>query len=306
MTRVSDTTTLLSRNASGEPANLRAESGHFSGGSGCYVDIESTASNLEEPERQGLSGSQAYVLDRCAATPKFTLASLDEAGNIFNTAFGGYEAPTVTADGDEAIFAGETAEERNFHVYLRNLGAGTTSIVDRASGASGAVADAQVQNLAISATGCRVVFSSAATNLVAGSAPGLAEELEPSEVYVRQLAPCHPAAAQPPSATPTPAPLALGPPWRDQAGGELPRPQGALVGLRRPRRGAGPDPEAAERTPSRLAAAEDADGGGGPRRGSVKVRLPALGAGRYRFKLRLLGDPDNPTLTRRLAVGGRH
>jgi len=36
--------------------------------------------------------------------------------------------------------------------------------------------------------------------------------------------------------------------------------------------------------------------------GVAEAQLPRLPAGRYRLKLRLQGDPDNPTLTLRLPV----
>ena len=37
--------------------------------------------------------------------------------------------------------------------------------------------------------------------------------------------------------------------------------------------------------------------------GPLKVAVRALAPGRYRLKLRLQGDPDNPTLTRELEIG---
>jgi hypothetical protein len=38
--------------------------------------------------------------------------------------------------------------------------------------------------------------------------------------------------------------------------------------------------------------------------GPIEVKFSALAPGRYRIKFRLQGDPDNPTMTRHLGVGG--
>ncbi len=188
-----DTTTLLSQNALGEPADLATYGGNLSGGAGCFGALLSSATNLLEPRRSGIEGGQGqtYVFDRCAAAGTVALTSVQEGGELFVVSDGGYEAPTVTADGGKAAFAASTDGSCGCRLYLRDLAAGTTTRLDRASGATGALANQEVQYFGIAASGCRVAFASRATNLVAEAAPGLAEELEPVEVYVRQLAPCH-------------------------------------------------------------------------------------------------------------------
>jgi hypothetical protein len=305
-----DTTTLLSQNALGEPADLATYGGNLSGGAGCFGDFLSGATNLLEPQRSEVEGGQGqtYVFDRCASAGAIALTSVQEGGELFVVSDPGYEAPTVTADGNEAVFAASTDGSCGCRLYLRDLAAGTTTQLDRASGPAGALANQEVQYFGIAASGCRVAFSTRATNLVAEAAPGLAEELEPTEIYVRQLAPCHSEEVKSPPAGggSAPAPVAPGGALRakkitaghlgrktlwlvfDGAGQARIRIQ-AQVGRRHGWR------QAKAKIVTAVAA------------GPLKVTLPPLAAGRYRLKLRLQGDPDNPTLTRRLTVapGGR-
>jgi hypothetical protein len=183
-----DTTSLLSQNANGEAGDSNSFGGSFSGGSGCFLDLESSAANLLEPTASGVPGGQTYVIDRCAEPPTISLVSLREGGALAAFSYSGFESPAVTADGGEALFAAEFPSSGCCHLYLRDLGAGTTTTLDRAGGAAGALADEEVQYFAIAANGCRVAFSTAATNLGAGTPPDPGDE--PTEVYVRQLAPC--------------------------------------------------------------------------------------------------------------------
>jgi WD40-like Beta Propeller Repeat len=303
-----DTTTLLSQNALGEPADLGTYGGNLSGGAGCFGDFLSGATNLLEPQRSEVEGGQGqtYVFDRCAPAGAIALTSVQEGGELFVVSDPGYEAPTVTADGKQAVFAASTDGSCGCRLYLRDLAAGTTTVLDRASGAAGALANQEVQYFGIAASGCRVAFSTRATNLVAEAAPGLGEELEPTEIYVRQLAPCQTEEVKSPPAGggSTPVPAAPGAVARASkvSAGHLGRKALWLVFD-----GAG---QARVRIQAQL----------GRRRGwhqakalivktsaagPVEVALPRLTAGRYRLKLRLQGDPDNPTLTRHLTVRGR-
>jgi hypothetical protein len=300
---VEDTTTLISQNAAGEVADASAY-GELSGGAGCFGTMETDATNLTTPPLVLAGSSQVYLFDRCAPTGTFSLISLQADGSQFYFSVGSFQASTVNADGTEALFKGSTNGSCGCHLYLRDLAAGTTTGVDLASGAGGELADAETQNFALSANGCRAVFATRATNLVAQAAPGVAEELEPTELYVRQLAPCHPQVAQPPaggSPAPSPgAPVTLG---ATKVGlGHLSRkalwlsfdgPGQARVRIQRLRGGRHHGWRQVKALTVTASAA-----------GSVKVKLPALGAGRYRFKARLQGDPDAPTLTRKLTVAG--
>jgi hypothetical protein len=182
-----DTTTLLSRNALGEAGDNNSFGGGFSA-DGCFLSLESSASNLLEPAESGLPVNQTYVLDRCAEPPAITLAGKAESGTIASFSYSAFEAPAITAGGGVAAFAAEFPTSRCCHLYLRDLGTGKTTILDRASGEAGALADEQVQYFAVAASGCRVAFATAATNLGAGAAPDPGED--PTEVYARQVAPC--------------------------------------------------------------------------------------------------------------------
>lgn len=299
-----DTTTLLSQNALGEPADLAAYGGGLSGGAGCYGEIESTATNLLEPGRSGIEGGQTYVFDRCAAARAITLTSVQEGGAPFFISNAGYEAPTVTADGSEAVFAGSTDGSCGCRLYLRDLAAGTTTPVDRASGVAGAPANQEVQYFGIAANGCRVAFATRATNLVAEAAPDPGEE--PTELYVRQLAPCREEAKGPPAGgggSPAAPPVAVVPRATKVTSGHLGRktlwlvfdgPGQARIRIQAQVTGRR---HGWHQVKSLIAKAVAA--------GPVKVALPRLASGPYRLKFRLQGDPDNPTLTKRLNVGRR-
>ncbi len=65
-------------------------------------------------------------------------------------------------------------------VYVRDIDAGTTTLVSRANGADGAVSNGQVEAPSISASGQQVVFRSAATNFGVADGKG--------HIYVRDLA----------------------------------------------------------------------------------------------------------------------
>ncbi|MFN8122255.1 MAG: hypothetical protein U0237_07470 [Thermoleophilia bacterium] len=85
----------------------------------------------------------------------------------------------VSADGRFVVFTSGAdaldpgaADDAGIHCYLRDTVSGTTTLLDRADGASGAVADADCQNPAISPDGSAVAFTSAASNLVPGDTNG--------------------------------------------------------------------------------------------------------------------------------------
>ncbi|HEX4732143.1 MAG TPA: hypothetical protein VH299_12800 [Solirubrobacterales bacterium] len=300
-----DTTTLLSQNALGGPADLATYGGGLSGGAGCYGDFVSNATNLLEPERSGIEGGQGqtYVFNRCAPVGTIALTSVQEGGELFFISDAGYEAPTVTADGTQAVFAASTDGSCGCQLYLRDLAAGTTTQLDRASGPAGALADGEVQYFGIAASGCRVAFATRATNLVPEAAPDPGEE--PTELFVRQLAPCRNEEPKSPSAGGSPtAPIGAGVPRATKVSpGHLGRkalwlvfdgPGQARVRIQALVSGRHHGWHQAKALIAKAAAA-----------GPVKVTLPRLTAGRYRLKFRLQGDPDNPTLTKQLTVGGR-
>lgn len=90
-----------------------------------------------------------------------------EAGRSVS-ADGRFVAFTSGADGLDPT----TADDTGVHCYLRDTVTGTTTLIDRAAGADGAVADADCADPAVSPDGTAVAFTSAAANLVPGDVNG--------------------------------------------------------------------------------------------------------------------------------------
>jgi Tol biopolymer transport system component len=180
-----NTTTLLSRNGNGAAGDRSSTFPTFSGGEGCQVEFSSIALNLLEPDPTAVGGEQAYVADRCTAPTTIELVSRTASGTIADYGSGGYAAAALSADGGKALFAGLLGGSGDWHLYLRDRVAGTTQLLDRASG-DGAPANAEAQLYAISANGCRAVFATAAGNLSPAPPAGS------TQVYVRQLQRCAP------------------------------------------------------------------------------------------------------------------
>lgn len=290
-------TTMFSRSAPTEaaPAGEQGNGESFEPvfvGAGCRVGFTSEATNL------GAAGGtifQAYVRDTCAATPSTAVVGLDVDGSSFA------EAALLGASGDGrlVLITGEDPLAPR-HLYLRNLGAGQTTLLDRASG-GGALADRPVEQGVLSANGCRAAFTSPATNLTADPPPSGGPS-NPLQVYVRQLAPCQPAAEEGGHGN-LPTGKAI-----------LPRPaRVSIVKLRPPslRLAFSAAAKAAvhldrrlfdegrrrwRRVRSFVVSAEAA--------GEVRVALPGLRPGRYRLSVRLRA-PDSPTLRRVFTVPAR-
>ncbi|MCC6830380.1 MAG: PD40 domain-containing protein [Thermoleophilia bacterium] len=88
----------------------------------------------------------------------------------------------VSADGRLVVFTSGadgldpgTADDAGIHCYVRDTLTGATTLLDRADGAAGPVADADCANPAISPDGTAVAFTSAAGNLVPGDTNGAAD-----------------------------------------------------------------------------------------------------------------------------------
>lgn len=182
------TTTLLSANSLGEPGGGNSATATISGAGGCFVEFSSTAGNLLLPATTPANGEQAYLADRCSEPPTISLLSITTDGSLAGIGQASFASPGARDDGSDAVFMAQFGAFGCCHLYLREVGAGTTTQLDRATGETGAVADGELEFFAISANGCRAVFESRATNLVAALAPDPGEE--PTEAYVRQLAPC--------------------------------------------------------------------------------------------------------------------
>lgn len=307
------TTTLLSANSLGEPGEASSATASLAGPDGCWVEFSSIADNLLAPAG-GPGGEQAYLKNRCASPPTVSLVSRTTAGAPAVFAQASFIGPGVSDDGGKAVFAGQFGLSGCCHLYLRDVGAGTTTQLDRATGETGAVADGELEFFAISASGCRAVFASRATNLVAEAAPDPAEE--PTEVYVRQLAPCVGSnvegegpgtGADPGSGAPLAANLNSSPVPAATAAkiatvrslkvvagrvlADVDGPATFTVRIRRlvtaPRR----DWPLVRTTSLATSAA-----------GRTSIPLPKLGPGTYRLNIHLAGMPEGESFVRRLTV----
>lgn len=192
------TTTLLSKTAlAGEPGNQESGEPVLAGGDGCEVAYESTATNLYPAAKTATA--EIYLTDVCSTPTSTTLVS--RADGTEGAPLGaGTEVPLplgASEDGRYILFAATfeahgTGPAAKKHLYIRDLDTGHTTLVDRASGPEGEIANQQPEAGAISANGCRVAFATRATNLTA-QAPPLND---PFETYIRQLAPCQPPAEE--------------------------------------------------------------------------------------------------------------
>ncbi len=292
---------------SGEPADGEAYEAVFVGSSDCQVAfLGEGTTNLSPSGGDPLRG--VYLRDFCGSRPTTTLISLNEEGEPFEQAL----FPTTTADGQVAFLAQfEFFEPR--HLFLRDPATQRTTLLDRATGEEGEPANGEIvdQGAAlVAAGGCRAIFTTNANNLFSEE---VALPATP-QTFVRQIAPC--------KVTPPPPGKSGPPPAADRAAPETGLAPAAsspalaksvgVVGLsRRAVRISFDGPGRARVRIQRLAA----NGRGSWKlvkslyvdavaAGVVRVRLPQLPAGRYRLKLRLQGDPDNPTLSRRLPASG--
>jgi Tol biopolymer transport system component len=174
-------TTLVSRvGGDGKAANANSTQPSISA-DGRYIAFVSRASNLVPEAKSGLI--EIFVKDMQTGTVTLVSRADGPAGAVADDhAF----APSISADGRYVAFRSSarnlSPDDTAFNdVYVRDLSAGTTLLVSRASGASGAAADGESTSSAISADGRHVAFASTAHNLTAD--PSTAE----SAVFVRDL-----------------------------------------------------------------------------------------------------------------------
>jgi hypothetical protein len=195
-----NTTTLVSKAPAGEAGNEASEEPILAGADGCEVAFESAATNLYPAA--AVSAPQIYLTDLCASPVSTMLVSradgeegapVDEGGGV--TALGASE------DGRYILFEGTldahgTGSASEGRLYVRDLTAGHTTLIDRASGAEGELANEHREQGAlsavISANGCRVAFVTRATILTEPMPP----VNEPFETYIRQLARCEESASE--------------------------------------------------------------------------------------------------------------
>ena len=98
---------------------------------------------------------------RQAASKVAHTATSRPAGAPFGDAYGG----RLSGDGRWLVFTWVARDGSGSHVYLTDLATGATTLVDRAAGATGAVANGFSSHPAVSGDGRFVAFSSSARNL---------------------------------------------------------------------------------------------------------------------------------------------
>jgi Tol biopolymer transport system component len=167
--RQTHTTTRVSVSTSGAQASAGATPADSSSPSisadGRYVAFLSNATNFVSGAATAIN--RVYLRDRQASTTN--AVSVSSGGTLANQSS---SEPTISADGNIVAFAsGATnlvANDTNgvLDVFVRNRAAATTSRVSVDS--SGAQANGSSLSPALSADGRYVVFTSSATNLVAG------------------------------------------------------------------------------------------------------------------------------------------
>jgi Tol biopolymer transport system component len=151
-------------------------------GDGRYVAFSSRAKNLSSAAKNGRR--QIFVKD--VKTGAVTLVSRAD-GAAGAVADGNSYDPSISADGRYVAFASwaenVAPDDTAFNdVFVRDLAAGTTTLVSRASGAAGAAGDNESTDPAISADGRHVAFVSSANNLTADDA-----KAAQTDIFVRDL-----------------------------------------------------------------------------------------------------------------------
>ncbi|MFL5847021.1 MAG: TolB family protein [Solirubrobacteraceae bacterium] len=130
------------------------------------------------------AAGDAYVRDIVSDTTE--LASRAD-GSATNTGDGTTSAAAISGDGKRVGFLSSSTDlgdgdtDAFTNVHLRDLAANTTTLVDRADGATGAKAVGHAYGVSLDRTGNRVAFESTASGLE----PGLVSSM--LEVYVRDV-----------------------------------------------------------------------------------------------------------------------
>ena len=180
----SATTTLVSRatGASGAKGNGASFLSSISS-DGTKIAFTSVATNLNAADSD--SSNDVYLRDLSANTTTLLSRANGASGAKGNGASG---FPTISADGQEVAFESSStnlaAADTDFFndIYVRDIGANTTTLASRASGAAGPSGNGSHLLASISADGTRVAFQTSSTNL----AP--ADTDATSDIYVRDLA----------------------------------------------------------------------------------------------------------------------
>lgn len=160
--------------ASGGSSNVSAD--------GRYVAFTSGSDSLSNEDDDRLSNG--YVRDVYAGRTILVSRASGAAGAAANGTTSGI---AISADGTHVAFSSQATNlspddaDTTSDTYVRDLATGTTVLASRADGAGGAKANAGTSTGGLDADGSRVVFSTTATNLGAGSDPD-------GDIFVRDLA----------------------------------------------------------------------------------------------------------------------
>lgn len=287
-------TAMVSRSEEGEAGEGESFEPVFVGDEGCRVGFTSEAPNLVTDAAPAYG---AYLGDVCGETSSMELVSRDAEGDPFDVGI----FSSGTANRDQVLFTTEAEFPLLGHLYLQDLDGGDLSIVDRASGVAGEVADASAQRGAAADNGCRIAFTSGATNLSEPGAPG-----GTVQAYVRQLAACDPPpeGEEPPTQEggSSPAPIAAPGPARTWSSlKRLNRRRLVLafsgagqVRIRIQKR-VGKPPRRGWRLVRKTVVRKGAAG-------RYRVGMPKLGPGRYRLTFRFVGTGTSRQVVKRIAV----
>jgi Tol biopolymer transport system component len=177
-----NSTTLVSRPDGATSRGPNAISNHPAiSADGRYVAFVSDASGLAPGAVSGVTN--VFLRDLALGTTTLVSRAPDGSGGD-----GSSSAPSISADGRYVAFLSEasnmSAEDRNGikNVFVRDLVAGTTTLVSRAPGLHGAGALGLSLSASISADGNRIAFATASPNLSDEDADAT------TDVFVRDVA----------------------------------------------------------------------------------------------------------------------
>ncbi len=169
---LADGTTVLVNQSSGGAIGDGGSSTPTISQDGNIVAFLSNAGNLIP----GVSGQNAFVRNFAAGT---TLLVNQSTGGVISNAAA--FVPVINADGTAVAFQSTASNLVNgvtgLQIYVRNLVAGTTSLVSQSTG--GAASAATATSPLINADGTLVVFQTTAVNLVPGASS--------NQIYIRNL-----------------------------------------------------------------------------------------------------------------------
>ena len=187
----SGTNVLISQGNGGEIPDLTGAFAPRMSADGNVVAFTSTGRNLSDADSDTNNHKDVFVRVVGANTTELVSRTFTDAGITGPQGAGFYTS--ISADGRYVAFDAEaenlTAEDANSvgDVVVRDRVAGTTTLVSRATGATGAPGDYHSSLPQISADGTKVAFASLADNLGSVSNPDPETPLHRLNVYVRDL-----------------------------------------------------------------------------------------------------------------------